>query len=374
LTPFGGGLWAGTNDGKPKQSPEKEFRRQHELLPNAMEFAPNASVGPEISVEDIMAERLRIEEYLSRDASARSKDVKIYIAGGAGHQTLSSVPAASLPASCVAVERAFDFLLLAAQNAVTSVDATNVLVALSLLTINVQDNRSALLTEEMIDALSQMLQRVEEAFELLGSCRERSLAMAMGGTEQRAPSLHHVEEASDADSFSNRAVSLLVKLVFDCVSFSPRPDETLLLGDVATYWPMLLWAKKMATSHRARIQSVALKFLLAVQQLSPVVAVAFERIDVQRHLIGLVGAFVCNPPSSIEQLEMLPWTNVCCALRILQCQAVALQAESQECAAALTILVARSWLAATDAAVGSGARQCLNCESDAAEFECLGDR
>lgn len=368
-------MWAGTNDGKPKQSPEKEFRRQHELLPTAIEFAPNVSVGPEISVEDIMAERLRIEEYLSRDASARTEGVKIFIAGGAGHQTLSPVPAASLPASCVAVERAFDFLLLAAQNAVTSSDATNVLVALSLLTINVQDNRSALLTEEMIGALSHMLQRVEEAFELLGSCRERSLAMAMGGSQQQAaPSPNHVEEADEADSFSNRAVSLMVKLMFDCVSFSPRADETLLLGDVATYWPMLLWAKSMATSHRVRIQTIALKFLLAVQQLSPVVAVAFERIDLQRHLLGLVGAFVSNPPSSIEQLETLPWTNVSCALRILQCQAVALQAESQECAAALVILIARSWLVATDAAVASGARQCLNCESDAAEFECLGDR
>lgn len=346
-------------------------------MQNALEFSPNVLIGPEISVEDIMAERLRIEEHLSRDVNARSKDVKIYIAGGTSHQSLSPIVASSSPTSCVAIERAFDFLLLAAQNAVTSTDAMNVLVALSLLTINVQDNRSALLTEVMIDTLAQMLQRVEEGFELLGSCRERSLAMAMGGSEQRSSTSQLsslAEQIHEADGFLSRTVSLLVKLVFDCVSFSPRPDESLLLGDVASYWPMLLWTKKMATSHRVRIQAVALKFLLAIQQLSPVVSVAFERIDLQRDLLGLVGSFICNPPSSIEELETIPWTNMCCALRILQCQAVALQIDSQECASALAILLARCWFAVPDSAVRSDARQCLNCESDAAEFECLGDR
>jgi hypothetical protein len=371
MTPFGGSLWTAVTDTRAAEIAEKDVRFGLGINPASGESDSDQNIIlSDLAADDIIAEKARLDDYL-QNVSNLSPFHRVKINISNAHDTISS--------SSVVIEAGKRFLLIAAQLAITAIEATNVLVLLSLWVINGHENKALLMSEEVIAAMMQMLFRVDEGLDLLGSCREQSRAMAMGSAEQDRPSVSKKPTTSNegtSDSSSQvhaRITSLLVKLTFDNVSFSPREDETLLLGDVAVYWSVLKWTQLLLSSGRSRLQAVALKYLLGVQRLCPIISVAIEKCGLQNQLLGLVADTAKAVPENNHDIISLPWANFSSALLILQRQAVALHVESQDVCAALTMIILQRWFPSLNDSEAQRAYRCFNCESEVAQYECLGE-
>lgn len=235
------------------------------------------------------------------------------------------------------------------------------------------------MNEQLMLEMEAMVVRVDEGLAFLGSCREQSLAMAKGsnGLDRVSPSKMtgiSVEKEDSGVLFHMKVVSAMLKLVYDCIQLAVRDDESLILNNTVAYVWTINLAKRLFLTGRQRLQNISLQFILSIQRLSPIVVVAIEKCGLQMELLCFIANFVNSAPDNHIDIDKMPWTIFHSTLLALKHQAIILRVDNQEICTMLAGILLRKWFPSYSLLESQRAFRCCNCESEIAQYECLGER
>lgn len=235
------------------------------------------------------------------------------------------------------------------------------------------------MNEQLMLEIESMVVRVDEGLDFLGSCREQSLAMAKGdlGVDHVSPSKKTANSVDKEDSgvlFHIKVVSAMLKLVYDCVQLAVRDDETLILNNIIAYVWTINLAKRLFLTGRQRLQNISLQFILSIQRLSPIVVVAIDKCGLQVELLCFIAKFINSAPDNHLDIDKMSWAIFHSTLLVLRTQAITLRVDNQEISTMLAGILLRKWFPTYNLLESQRAFRCCNCESEIAQFECLGER